>query len=192
MTLPGDSSFPAEYKEKLDECDSVGPALRNLIEKNILPRDIMTRTAFENAMVRVRSNCESFHHFDLVVWCPLQVLTMILGGSTNAVLHLIAIAHSVGINLTIDDFQSVSDRVPFIADLKPSGKYVMEDVHKIGGIPGSLPPLTLRLIFRTNPHPFCWKTSSFFVVWFLGLSAFVSIIPGLFRFFPSDRFNTLF
>jgi dihydroxy-acid dehydratase len=62
---------------------------------------------------------------------------MILGGSTNAVLHLIAIAHSVGINLTIDDFQSVSDRVPFIADLKPSGKYVMEDVHKIGGIPGS-------------------------------------------------------
>ena len=73
---------------------------------------------------------------------------MILGGSTNAVLHLIAIAHSVGINLTIDDFQSVSDRVPFIADLKPSGKYVMEDVYKIGGIPGSsfffvvLPPFS--------------------------------------------------
>lgn len=64
---------------------------------------------------------------------------MILGGSTNAVLHLIAIAHSVGIDLTIDDFQSVSDRVPFIADLKPSGKYVMEDVYKIGGIPGPLP-----------------------------------------------------
>ena len=63
---------------------------------------------------------------------------MILGGSTNAVLHLIAIAHSVGIDLTIDDFQSVSDRIPFIADLKPSGKYVMEDVYKIGGIPGSL------------------------------------------------------
>jgi hypothetical protein len=63
MTLPGDSSFPAEYKEKLDECDSVGPALRNIVEKNILPRDIMTRTAFENAMVRVRSNCESFHRF---------------------------------------------------------------------------------------------------------------------------------
>ena len=60
---------------------------------------------------------------------------MILGGSTNAVLHLIAVAHSVGINLTIDDFQSVSDRIPFIADLKPSGKYVMEDVYKIGGIP---------------------------------------------------------
>ncbi|KDQ62337.1 hypothetical protein JAAARDRAFT_122592 [Jaapia argillacea MUCL 33604] len=113
MTLPGSSSFPAEYQEKLDECDSVGAAMRNLLEKNILPRDIMTRSAFENAMV----------------------LTMILGGSTNAVLHLIAIAHSVGIKLDLDDFQKVSDRTPFIADLKPSGKYVMEDVYKIGGIP---------------------------------------------------------
>ncbi|EIN12973.1 dihydroxy-acid dehydratase [Punctularia strigosozonata HHB-11173 SS5] len=113
MTLPGSSSFPAEYEEKQIECDQVGPAMRNLLEKNILPRDIMTRTAFENAMV----------------------LTMILGGSTNAVLHLLAIAHSVGVKLTIDDFQSVSDRIPFIADLKPSGKYVMEDLHKIGGIP---------------------------------------------------------
>jgi len=113
MTLPGSSSFPAEYPEKLEECASVGPAMYNLLEKNILPRDIMTRSAFENAMV----------------------LTMILGGSTNAVLHLIAIAHSVGITLTIDDFQAVSDRTPFIADLKPSGKYVMEDVYKIGGIP---------------------------------------------------------
>ncbi|TDL23322.1 dihydroxy-acid dehydratase [Rickenella mellea] len=113
MTLPGSSSFPAEYQEKVDECDAVGPAMRHLLEANILPRDIMTRSAFENAMV----------------------LTMILGGSTNAVLHFIAIAHSVGIKLTIDDFQSVSDRVPFLADLKPSGKYVMEDVYKIGGIP---------------------------------------------------------
>ncbi|KAI0696007.1 dihydroxy-acid/6-phosphogluconate dehydratase [Cytidiella melzeri] len=113
MTLPGDSSFPAEYPEKAEECAAIGPAMMNLLEKNILPRDVMTRSAFENAMV----------------------LTMILGGSTNAVLHLIAIAHSVGIKLTIDDFQSVSDRVPFIADLKPSGKYVMEDVYKIGGIP---------------------------------------------------------
>ncbi|KAJ3490694.1 hypothetical protein NLI96_g1256 [Meripilus lineatus] len=113
MTLPGSSSYPAEYKEKNEECASIGSAMRNLLEKNILPRDIMTRSAFENAMV----------------------LTMILGGSTNAVLHLIAIARSVGINLTIDDFQAVSDRTPFIADLKPSGKYVMEDVYKIGGIP---------------------------------------------------------
>jgi len=87
--------------------------MRNLLEKNILPRDIMTRSAFENAMV----------------------LTMILGGSTNAVLHLIAIAHSVGIKLEIDDFTTVSDRIPFLADIKPSGKYVMEDIYKIGGIP---------------------------------------------------------
>jgi dihydroxy-acid dehydratase len=89
--------------------------MRNLLEKNILPRDIMTRSAFENAMV----------------------LTMILGGSTNAVLHLIAIAHSVGIKLDIDDFSSVSDRIPFLADIKPSGKYVMEDVYKLGGIPST-------------------------------------------------------
>ena len=116
MTLPGSSSFPAEYPDKHAECDAAGEVMLNLLEKNILPRDIMTRTAFENAMV----------------------LTMILGGSTNAVLHLIAIAHSVGIKLTVDDFQSVSDRVPFIADLKPSGKYVMEHVHKIGGIPSEL------------------------------------------------------
>ena len=115
MTLPGSSSYPAEYPEKQAETDAVGAAMRNLLEKNILPRDIMTRSAFENAMV----------------------LTMILGGSTNAVLHFIAIAHSVGITLTIDDFQTVSDRIPFLADLKPSGKYVMEDVHKIGGIPGT-------------------------------------------------------
>ncbi|KAK2465320.1 hypothetical protein APHAL10511_002674 [Amanita phalloides] len=113
MALPGSSSFPAESQEKHDECASVGSYLYNLIAKNICPRDIMTRSAFENAMV----------------------LTMILGGSTNAVLHLIAIAHSVGITLTIDDFQYVSDRTPFIADLKPSGKFVMEDVYKIGGIP---------------------------------------------------------
>ncbi|KAG8905370.1 hypothetical protein FRB99_009039 [Tulasnella sp. 403] len=113
MTLPGSSSFPAEYPDKMAECDAVGAAMRNLLEKNICPRDIMTRSAFENAMV----------------------LTMVLGGSTNAVLHLIAIAHSVGITLELEDFQKVSDRIPFLADLKPSGKYVMEDVYRIGGIP---------------------------------------------------------
>ncbi|KAL7415467.1 dihydroxy-acid dehydratase [Mrakia frigida] len=116
MTLPGSSSFPAEYPDKQAECDSIGAVMRNLLEKNILPRDIMTRAAFENAMV----------------------LTMALGGSTNAVLHLIAIAHSVGIKLELEDVQSVSDRIPFLADLKPSGKYVMEDVYKIGGIPSIL------------------------------------------------------
>ncbi|KAG6884952.1 hypothetical protein C0993_007067 [Termitomyces sp. T159_Od127] len=113
MALPGSSSFPAESEEKRSECRSIGQVMLNLLEKNILPRDIMTRAAFENAMV----------------------LTMILGGSTNAVLHLIAIAHSVGINLGIDDFQAVADRTPFLADIKPSGKYVMEDIYKIGGIP---------------------------------------------------------
>lgn len=118
MTLPGSSSFPAESKEKLAECDSIGGVMKNMLEQNILPRDIMTREAFENALV----------------------LTMALGGSTNAVLHMIAIAHSVGITLTIDDVQKVSDRIPFLADLKPSGKYVMEDVHYIGGIPSASPP----------------------------------------------------
>ena len=83
------------------------------MEKDIKPRDIMTRAAFENAMVMV----------------------MALGGSTNAVLHLIAMARAVDVNLTVDDFQSVSDRIPYIADLKPSGKYVMEDLHRVGGVP---------------------------------------------------------
>ncbi|KAI0947221.1 hypothetical protein AcV7_009698 [Taiwanofungus camphoratus] len=130
MTLPGSSSYPAESQEKVQECQSTGPVMRNLLEKNILPRDIMTRSAFENAMV----------------------LTMILGGSTNAVLHLIAIAHSVGINLTLDDFQNVSDRTPFIANLKPSGKYVMEDVFKLGGIPKILAYLLEnKLIDGNNP-----------------------------------------
>jgi len=111
MTLPGSSSFPAESEEKIRECLSAGAAIRNLLEKDIKPRDIMTFAAFKNAIT----------------------LTMALGGSTNAVLHLIAIAHSVDVKLTIDDFQSISDKVPFIADMKPSGKYVMEDLHRIGG-----------------------------------------------------------
>lgn len=116
MTLPGSSSYPAEHPLKLAECESVGPAIRNLLKEDIRPTDIMTRQAFENAMI----------------------LVTILGGSTNAVLHLIAIADSVGINLTIDDFQAVSDRTPFLADLKPSGKYVFEDLFKIGGTPALL------------------------------------------------------
>ncbi|CAH0044307.1 unnamed protein product [Clonostachys solani] len=116
LTLPGSSSYPAESKEKKIECENVGPAIRNILKEDIRPRDILTREAFEDAMV----------------------ITTILGGSTNAVLHLIAIAHSVGIKLSIDDFQAVTDRVPFLADLKPSGKYVMADMHKIGGTPGVL------------------------------------------------------
>jgi dihydroxy-acid dehydratase len=113
MTLPYSSSTPAEDPGKQEECRSVGSAIRNLLEREIRPRDIMTREAFENAMVVVTA----------------------LGGSTNAVLHLIAMARSVGVDLGIDDFQKVSDRVPFLADLKPSGQYVMEDVHEAGGIP---------------------------------------------------------
>ncbi|KAM4064515.1 dehydratase family protein [Hirsutella rhossiliensis] len=116
LTLPGSSSNPAEDASKRAECEAVGGAMRNLLKEDIRPRDILTRQAFENAMTVVS----------------------ILGGSTNAVLHLIAIADSVGIKLTIDDFQSVSDRIPLLADLKPSGKYVMEDVHKIGGTPSLL------------------------------------------------------
>lgn len=116
MTLPGSSSNPAESKAKYMECLAAGGAIKKLLQEDIRPRDIMTRQAFENAMILVN----------------------ITGGSTNAVLHLIAIADSVGVKLTIDDFQSVSDRIPFLADLKPSGKYVMADLHTIGGTPSLL------------------------------------------------------
>jgi dihydroxy-acid dehydratase len=113
MSLPYSSSIPAEDPLKAGECIAAGKAVLNLLEKDLKPRDIMTRAAFENAMT----------------------LVMALGGSTNAVLHLIAMARSVNVPLTIDDFQKTSDRVPYIADLKPSGKYVMEDLHHVGGTP---------------------------------------------------------
>ena len=113
MSLPYSASIPAEDEAKLEECRQAGAAIRVLMERDIKPRDIMTRQAFENAMV----------------------IVMALGGSTNAVLHLIAMARSVDVALTIDDFQAVSDRVPFLADLKPSGKFVQEDLHSIGGTP---------------------------------------------------------
>ncbi|EHA27791.1 hypothetical protein ASPNIDRAFT_211094 [Aspergillus niger ATCC 1015] len=116
MTLPGSSSNPAESDAKYLECLAAGEAIKTLLKEDIRPSDILTRQAFENAMVLVN----------------------ITGGSTNAVLHLIAIADSVGIKLDIEDFQSVSDRIPFLADLKPSGKYVMADLHKIGGTPSLL------------------------------------------------------
>ncbi len=114
MSLPYSSSTPAEDPGKIEECHRAGQAVRQLLEMDLKPRDIMTREAFENAMV----------------------LVMALGGSTNAVLHLIAMARSVNVPLTIDDFQAVADRVPMLADLKPSGKFVEEDLHQVGGTPG--------------------------------------------------------
>ena len=113
MSLPFSSSNPAISEEKKKECLEAGKAIRLLLEKDIKPRDIMTRAAFENAMVTI----------------------MVLGGSTNAVLHLIAMARSVDIDLTQDDFQAVSNRIPVLADFKPSGKYLMQDLHQYGGIP---------------------------------------------------------
>lgn len=113
MSLPYSSSNPALSEEKKQECLAAGAAIRNLLEKNIRPSDIMTRKAFENAIVVV----------------------MVLGGSTNAVLHLIAMAKSVNVPLTQDDFQQISDRIPVLADFKPSGTYLMQDLHEHGGIP---------------------------------------------------------
>ncbi len=113
MSLPYSSSNPALSPEKKQECVDAGQAIKLLLEKDIKPRDIMTRKAFENAIT----------------------IVAVLGGSTNAVMHLIAIAHSVGIELTLKDFQDISDRTPLLADLKPSGKYLMEDLHEVGGVP---------------------------------------------------------
>ncbi|MCD0488409.1 dihydroxy-acid dehydratase [Pedobacter sp. MC2016-14] len=116
MSLPYSSSYPAVSDEKKNECIEAGKYIRILLERNILPSDIMTKAAFHNAIV----------------------LVIVLGGSTNAVLHLIAIAKSVGLTLTLEDFQYVSDNTPVLGDLKPSGTYLMEDLHEIGGVPAVL------------------------------------------------------
>jgi len=116
MSLPYSSSIPATHPDKIRECHQAGAAIRQLLEREITPRQIMTRKAFENAIV----------------------LVMALGGSTNAVLHLIAMAKTVDVPLELDDFQLISDKVPFIADLKPSGLFVMEDLHEVGGTPAVL------------------------------------------------------
>ena len=113
MSLPYSASAPAVDQEKVDECLRAGAALKRCLQLDLKPRDIMTRESFENAMVVITA----------------------LGGSTNAVIHLIAMARALDIDLTLDDFQSVSDRVPFLADLKPSGQYVMQDLHNVGGTP---------------------------------------------------------
>lgn len=113
MSLPFSSSNPAVSDNKKVECMELGAAIRNIMEKDIRPKDIMTRKAFENA---------------------LRII-MVLGGSTNAVLHLIAMAKAVDVDLTIDDVQKMSDCTPFLADLKPSGKYLMHELHEVGGVP---------------------------------------------------------
>ncbi|WP_188558172.1 dihydroxy-acid dehydratase [Hymenobacter glacieicola] len=119
MSVPFSSSSPAVSQEKQQECRSAGAYLRRLLELDLKPRDILVREAFENALV----------------------MTTVLGGSTNAVLHLIAIAHAAGVPLTMEDFQAVSNRTPVLADLKPSGKYLMEDLSALGGVPAVMKTL---------------------------------------------------
>src|SRR5438067_4958410 len=122
LSMPDSSSIPAEDTAKQGECFRVGVAMRDLLEKDLKPKDIVTRQSFLNAM-RV---------------------TIVLGGSTNAVLHSIAMARAFGIELSIDDWQKMSDQTPFLADLKPSGKYVMEDLHEVGGVPAVMKMLLER------------------------------------------------
>ncbi|MEK9603067.1 MAG: dihydroxy-acid dehydratase [Flavobacteriaceae bacterium] len=116
MSLPYSSSNPAVSQEKIEDCKAVGLAMKELVEKDLKPLDIVTKKSLENALR----------------------LIAVLGGSTNAVLHFLAIAHAANIDLTLDDFQHISDATPFLADLKPSGRYLMKDLHAIGGIPAVL------------------------------------------------------
>jgi len=126
--LPYSSSNPAISKEKNEECTQAGKAIRLLLERDIKPKDIMTREAFENALVVI----------------------MVLGGSTNAVLHLIAMAKSVDVPLSIDDFQKISNRIPVLADFKPSGKYLMQDLHEHGGVPTVMKYLLSKGLLHGN------------------------------------------
>jgi dihydroxy-acid dehydratase len=159
MSLPYSASTPATDPKKVEECLRAGAVVRNLLERDIKPRDIMTREAFENAMVVV----------------------MALGGSTNAVLHLIAVAKSVGVRLTIDDFQAVSNRVPYLADLKPSGQFVMEDLHFAGGTPAVMKYLLAQGFLNGDCLTVTGKT----------LAENLSALPPLARdqevFHPADR-----
>ena len=119
MSLPYNSSIPANHPDKAADCNRIGEYMLNLLQKDIKPSDILTRRSFENAMVTITA----------------------LGGSTNAVLHLLAMSHAAGLDITIDDFQRISDKTPFIADLKPSGQYVMEDLYLVGGVPAVMKEL---------------------------------------------------
>ncbi len=147
MSLPGSSSTPAESPAKRDECLRAGSAVAKLLDLDLRPRDIMTREAFENAMA----------------------LVTVLGGSTNAVLHLIAMARAVDVPLSIDDFQRVSERVPYLADLKPSGRFVMEDLHAVGGTPGVLRLLLERGVLHGDCRTVTGRT----------LAENLSELPGL-------------
>ncbi len=122
MALPYNSSIPATHADKRADTARVGEYMLHLLKKDLKPRDIITRKSLENAIVTLT----------------------VLGGSTNAVIHLLAIAHSAGVDITIDDFQRISDRTPFLADLKPSGKYVMEDLYYVGGVPAVMKELLVR------------------------------------------------
>jgi dihydroxy-acid dehydratase len=136
MSLPYSSSIPAEDRGKAEECKRAGAAVRRLLELDLKPRDIMTREAFENAIR----------------------LVMILGGSTNAVLHLIAMARAVDVALELDDFRRIADETPFLADLKPSGKYVMEDLHAVGGTPAVLKMMLERGVLHGDCMTVTGKT----------------------------------
>lgn len=136
MSLPYSSSNPATSQEKGHECFDIGKAIKNLLTIDLKPRDIMTKAAFENAIT----------------------LTMALGGSTNAVLHLLAMAKAVEVELKIDDFQRISDKTPFIADLKPSGEYLIEDLHNVGGVPGVMKLLLKEGFFDGNCMTVTGKT----------------------------------
>ena len=131
MSLPYSASIPAEDPAKKEECDRAAAAMLHLLEIDLKPRDIMTRKAFENAMTVV----------------------IALGGSTNAVLHLLAMARAVDVPLELSDFQAVSNRVPYLADLKPSGKFVQEDLHSIGGTPAVMKYLLLDVTTTSETKP---------------------------------------
>lgn len=136
LSLPGSSSYPAESPEKHRECERAAQVIRTTMEKDLRPRDIMTRASFENALV----------------------LTMILGGSTNGVLHFLAMANTAGVDLTLDDIQRASDRTPFLADLAPSGKYYMEDLYNVGGTPSVIKMLVAKNILDGSIMTITGKT----------------------------------
>lgn len=136
MSLPHSSSYPADSQMKHEECMTAGKAIKNLLSLGLKPRDIMTKAAFENSIV----------------------LTMALGGSTNAVLHLLAMARACEVDLELEDFNRISQKVPFIADLKPSGKYVMEDMHRVGGTPAVLKYLYEKGLIDGSPMTCTGKT----------------------------------